>query len=431
MLAIAAFYDYEIWQLDVKTTFLNGKLDEDVYMIQPQGFEDPKNSNKVCKLQRAIYGLKQASRSWNKRFDEEVKTLGFIQSKEEPCVYKKVSGSHIQFLILYVDDILLMGNEISLMEQTKSSLKTTFSMKDMGEAQYVLGIKIYRDRSRKLIGLSQKVYIDKILERFHMESSKKGNVPMRVSVQLSKSQCATTRKDIEYMKNVPYASVIGSIMYAMTCTRPDVAYALSMTSRHQASPGPEHWTAVKNILRYLNRTKNKFLVYGGQRELIAEGYTDASFMTDPDDRRSQSGYVFLLNGGAVSWRSWKQSTTADSTTSAEVMAAAEASKEGVWIKKFLEELGVVPSSEGPLELFCDNSSSISQIKEPKSHHKTKYMDRKYFVTRDFIDEGKIALLWVDTNSNTADPFTKPLSQAKSEVHFESMGLHDHGDWLEE
>ena len=134
MLAIAAFHDYEIWQLDIKTTFLNGKLDEEVYMVQPQGFEDPKNSSKVCKLQRAIYGLKQASRSWNKRFDEEVKILGFIQSKEEPCVYKKVSESHIVFLVLYVDDILLIGNEKSLMEQTKNSLKIIFSMKDMGEA---------------------------------------------------------------------------------------------------------------------------------------------------------------------------------------------------------------------------------------------------------------------------------------------------------
>ena len=426
MLAIAAFHDYEIWQMNVKIVFLNGKLEEEVYMVQPRGFEDTSNSKKVCKLQRAIYGLKQASRSWNKRFDEEVKSLGFIQSMEEPCVYKKVSGSKVQFLVLYVDDILLMGNEISLMEQTKNSLKTIFSMKDMGDAKYILGIKIYRDRSRRLIGLSQCVYIDKILERFHMEKSKKGSVPMSTSVQLSKSQCAATLEEIEYMKDVPYASAIGSIMYAMTCTRPDVSYALSMTSRHQASPGPEHWKAVKNILRYLNRTKNRVLVYGGQTDLIAEGYTDASFMTDPDDRRSQSGYVFLLNGGAVSWRSWKQSTTADSTTSAEVMAAAEASKEGVWIKKFLEELGVVPSSQGPLELFCDNSASISQIKEPRSHHKTKYMDRKYFVTRDLIEEGKIALKWVDTNSNTADPFTKSLSQAKSQIHFESMGLRDYG-----
>ena len=430
MLAIAAYYDFEIWQMDVKTAFLNGKLDEDVYMVQPQGFEDPNNANKVCKLQRSIYGLKQASRSWNKRFDEEIKNFGFIQNKEEPCVYKKVSGSSIMFLILYVDDILLMGNNTTLMEQTKNSLKTSFSMKDMGEAQYILGIKIYRDRPRRLIGLSQKVYIDKILERFGMEMSKKGNVPISTGVQLRKSQCNMAHRDIGYMKDVPYASAIGSIMYAMTCTRPDVAYALSMTSRHQASPGPDHWNAVKNILRYLNRTKNKFLVYGGQKELVVTGYSDASFMTDHDDKRSQSGFVFLLNGAAVSWRSWKQSTTADSTTAAEVMAIAEASKEGVWMKKFLEELEIVPTSAEPLKLFCDNSAFISQIKEPKSHHRTKYMDRKYFVTRDFISEGKISLQWIDTHGNTADPLTKALSQAKGEIHFEAMGLRDHGDWFE-
>ena len=430
LLAIAAFYDYEIWQMDVKTAFLNGNLEEDVYMVQPRGFEDPKNSSKVCKLHRSIYGLKQASRSWNKRFNDEVKRLGFKQSQEEPCVYKMVSGSYVLFLVLYVDDILLIGNFIPLMEQIKSSLKDVFSMKDLGEAQYILGIKICRDRSRRLIGLSQRTYIDKVLKRFNMRNSKKGNVPMTQGVKLSKSQCATTRKDIEIMKDVPYASAVGSIMYAMVCTRPDVAYALSMTSRHQAHAGPAHWTAVKNILKYINRTKDKFLVYGGKRELVVEGYSDASFANDCDDTRSQSGYVFILNGGAVCWRSFKQSTTADSTTQSEVMAAAEASKEGVWIKKFIEELGVVPSSEGPLELFCDNSGAIAQIKEPKAHHKIKHMDRKYFVIRDFIDEGRIKLLKVDTDSNTADPLTKPLSQAKSEIHFESMGLRDHREWIE-
>jgi hypothetical protein len=241
----------------------------------------------------------------------------------------------------------------------------------------------------------------------------KGNVSMTQGVTLSKSQCATSRKDIEIMKDVPYASAICSIMYAMVCTRPDVAYALSMISRHQAHAGPSHWTAVKNILKYLNRTKDKFLAYGGKMELVVEGYTDVSFATDYDDKRSQSGYVFILNGGAVSWRSFKQSTTADSTTQSEVMAAAKASKEGVWIKKFIEELNVVPSIEGQLELFCDNSGAIAQIKEPKTHHKIKHMDSKYFVIRDFIEEGRIKLLKVDTDSNTADPLTKPLSLTKS------------------
>ena len=175
------------------------------------------------------------------------------------------------------------------------------------------------------------------------------------------------------MSNVPYASAVGSIMYAMLCTRPDVSYALSVCSRYQSDPGLAHWAAVKNILKYLRRTKDMLLVYGGDEELVVSGYTDASFMTDTDDFKSQSGYVFTLNGGAVVWKSFKQNTVADSTTEAEYIAASEASKEAVWIKKFLEELGVVPSALNPMELYCDNSGAVAQAKEPRSHQKSRHI----------------------------------------------------------
>ena len=154
LLAITVYYDYEIWKMDVKTTFLNGKLLEDVYMTQPKGFVNLENVGKVCKLQRSIYGLKQASQSWNIRFDEAIKVFGFIKNEDEPCVYKKVSGSTIVFLVLYVDDILLIGNGIPALQNVKSWLGSCFSMKDLGEAAYILGIKIYRDRSKRMIGLS-------------------------------------------------------------------------------------------------------------------------------------------------------------------------------------------------------------------------------------------------------------------------------------
>ena len=173
LLAIAAYYDYKIWQMDVKTTFLNGNLLEDVYMTQPEGFVNPNNSGKVCKLQRSIYGLKQASQSWNLHFDETIKDFGFIKNKDEPCVYKKVSGSAIVFLVLYVDEILLIGNDIPTLQNVKSWLRNYFSIKDLGEATYILGIKIYRDISRKLIGLSQSTYIDKVLNRFSMQDFKR------------------------------------------------------------------------------------------------------------------------------------------------------------------------------------------------------------------------------------------------------------------
>ncbi|GKD80014.1 retrotransposon protein, putative, ty1-copia subclass [Tanacetum coccineum] len=233
LIAITAYYDYEIWKMDVKTAFLNGRLNKDIYMVQPEG-------------------------SLNKRFDEEIKKYGFTQNLNEPCVYKRASGSIIVFLILYVDDILLMGNNIPMLQDVKSWLGKCFTMKDLGEATYILGIKIYRDRLRRLIGLSQNAYIDKILKRFKMDTSKRGTIPMQPNVDLSKSQGPSTSAE-------------------------------NLTSRYQQNPGESHWTAVKNILNW---------------------------ETNRDDLRSQTGFVFMMNGGAVDLKSSKQRTTAMSSMEA-------------------------------------------------------------------------------------------------------------------
>jgi hypothetical protein len=286
--------------MDVKMAFLNGKLTGDVYMTQPEGFVDPKHAGKICKLQKSIYGLKQASRSWNMCFNEVVKGFGFIKNIEEPCVYKKVSGSAVVFLVLYVDDILLIRNDIPMMEVVKSSLRKSFSMTNLGEAVYILDIKIYRDRLKRLIGLSQDAYIDKILNRFNMQDSKKDFLPMSHGISLSKKQCPLEHDEQERMREIPYASIIGSIMYAMLCTRQDVSYALSATNRYQSNYGEAHCTILKNIVNYLRRTKEAFLVFGGEEEPIVKGYSDASFQTDIDDSKLQSGFMFYLNGEAVS-----------------------------------------------------------------------------------------------------------------------------------
>ncbi|KAK8652570.1 hypothetical protein V6N13_126600 [Hibiscus sabdariffa] len=330
---------------------------EDVYMTQPEGFVTPENAGKVCKLQRSIYGLKQASRSWNLRFNEAIQEFGFIRNEDEPCVYKKFSGSIVSFLILYVDDILIIVNDVPTLQSIKTWLSSCFSMKDLGEAAYILGVKIYRDRSRRLLGLSQSTYIDKVLKRFSMEESKRGFLPMRHGISLSKEMCPSSPQERERMSQIPYASAIGSIMYAMIYTRPDLSYALSMTSRYQANPGEGHWTAVKNILKYLRRTKDVFLVYGGEEELRIKGYTDASFQTDKDDSRSQSGFVFCLNG------------------------ASEATKEIVWIKKFISELGVVPSISDVVGLYCDNNGAIAQANEPRSHYGSKHTFKCFYLIR--------------------------------------------------
>nr|GEU32223.1 retrotransposon protein, putative, Ty1-copia subclass [Tanacetum cinerariifolium] len=302
MLAIAAFHNYEIWQMHVKTAFFNRKLTEDVFMAQPEGFENEKYPKRACKLQKAINGLKHASRSWNLNFHEKVTQFGFSRSEDESCVYVKVSGSVVVFLVLYV---LLIGNDIPTLQSVKDWLGKCFAMKDLGDAAYIVGIEIYKDR---------------------MENSKKGNLPLHHGIKIGKDPCSKTDDELDKMSRFPYASAIGSIMYVMTCTTPDVSFALSMVSRHQQNPGEGHWTTVNNILRYLRNTKDRFLVYGGEKELRVIGYCDAGWQTDKDDSRSQSGWVFLLNEGAVTWKSSKQDTVADSTCESEYIAACEASR---------------------------------------------------------------------------------------------------------
>ncbi|KAJ9560636.1 hypothetical protein OSB04_005796 [Centaurea solstitialis] len=372
-------YDETFSQMDVKTTFLNGKLTEDVYMQQHEGFIDPKNPNKVCKLLKSIYGLKQASKSWNLHFDERIKEFGFSKSEFEPCVYTKFSGSVVTFLVLYVDDILLIGNDVPTLQSVKAWLSKCFQMKDFRETTYILGIKIYRNRSRRLIGLSQ---------------------------MLSKAQSPVSSQEQDKMKSIPYAFAIGSIMYAMLCTRPDVAYSISVTSRYQQNPGEAHWVAVKNILKYLRRTKEMFLVFGGSEEEISvTGYTDASFQTDRDDFKSQSGYIFTLNGEA------------------EYIAASDASKEAVWLRNFIADLRVVASISRPVDIYCDNSGAVAQAKEPREHHKSRHVLRKYHLIREIIGRGDVRICKIPTDENVADPLTKPLARVKHEVHANSIGMH--------
>jgi hypothetical protein len=209
-------------------------------MTKHEDFVDPKHDRKICKLQKTIYGHKQASHSWNLHFDKVAKVFGFVKNVEEPCVHKNVSRSAIVFLILYVDDILLIGNDIPMLEVMKSSLRNSFSMKDLVEVAYILDTKIYRDISKRLIGLNQDAYIDKILNRFNIQDSKKSFLPMSHGITLSKKQCPSKPDEQERMSVIPYALAIGSIMYIMLRTRPDVSYALSVMSRYQSNYGEAH-----------------------------------------------------------------------------------------------------------------------------------------------------------------------------------------------
>ena len=212
-----AHFDLELHQMDVKTAFLNGNLDEDIYMEQPEGFTKKGNEHLVCKLKKSIYGLKQASRQWYIKFNNTITSFGFKENIVDQCIYLKVSGGKFIFLILYVDDILLASSDLGLLGETKEYLSKNFHMVDMGEANYVIGIEIFRDRSRGVLGLSQKGYIDRVLERFNMQSCSSGIAPILKGDKLSKMQCLRNNMEREQMKKILYASAVGSLMYAKTC----------------------------------------------------------------------------------------------------------------------------------------------------------------------------------------------------------------------
>ena len=228
IMELVAHFDMELHQMDVKTAFLNGDLNEEVYMMQPEGFMVNDSGKLVCRLKKSIYGLKQASRQWYLKFHSVVASYGFVENKVDQCIYCKVSGRKFIFLILYVDDILLASSDLGLLHETKRMLSKNFDMKDLGEASFVLGIEIHRNRSCRLLGLSQRAYADCILERFNMQQCKPGIAPVYKGDKLSLSQCPHSDIEKSQMKNVPYASALGSIMYAQVCTRPDITFATGL-----------------------------------------------------------------------------------------------------------------------------------------------------------------------------------------------------------
>ena len=295
IMALVAHYDLELHQMDVKTAFLNGDLEEEVYMDQPQGFETTGKESLVCKRKKSIYGFKQTSRQWYSKFNNTILSYGFVENTVDTCIYMKVTGSQFVILELYVDDILLAANDKGMLRDVKAFLSKNFEMKDMGEASYVIGIEIFHDRSQGVLGLSQKAYINKVLERYRMDKSTASPVPIQRGDSFCRSQCPQNDLERKEMENIPYASVVGSLMYAQTCTRPDISFDVGMLGRYQSNPGVHHWKAAKKVLRYLQGTKEHMLIYRRSNNLEVIGYSDSDYAGCVDTRKSTFCYLFLFS----------------------------------------------------------------------------------------------------------------------------------------
>lgn len=306
-----------------------------------------------------------------------------------------------------------------------------FDMKDMGEAMFVLGIEIKRDRDRKLLGLSQRNYIDRVLKRFSMETCKAGESPMSKGDKLHAGQCPRNTIERKEMDKRPYARLVGSLMYAQVCTRPDMAFSVGVLSRYQSNPGNDHWTAGKKVLRYLQKTKDYMLVYRGMdSELEVIGYSDSDYKGCVDDLKSTSGYIFMLAGGAISWKSVKQSLTATSTMQAEYVAIHEATGQGLWLRNFITEVGVMDSIERPMKLYCDNAAAVFFAKNNKRSSASKNIDVKYFAVRESIRDNEIEIIKIGTLDQLADSLTKALAVAPYQLHVKRMGVLESFDALD-
>ena len=394
MLALAAWHGLHVHQMDVETAFLNGELDCPIYMRQPPGSVKPGTESLVCLLKKSIYGLKQSGRVWyQKMHDCLVQQHGFEAMQGDHCVYRKDdfnSGSTI-WIALYVDDLLIMGNKLKSIHSFKQHLASSFSMKDLGVARFILGIQISRDLQAGTLTINQGAYIRALTEKFGMGSSRPISTPMEVKHGLSHSQSPVTRPEREAMRSTPYLSAVGGIMYAMTSTRPDLAYAIAILSQFGNNPGTTHWSAVKRVLQYMNCTSDMGITYRARPSNLPtnskadlHGFCDADWAANPDNRRSITGYTFLLAGGAISWAARSQPTVALSTVEAEYMSYCMAAREAIWWRQLLNQLyyspttstsptSRPPASLPPTILYADNQGAIALSKNPEFHQRTKHI----------------------------------------------------------
>ncbi|GJU46168.1 retrovirus-related pol polyprotein from transposon TNT 1-94 [Tanacetum coccineum] len=404
VLEMCATYDLHLEQLDVKTAFLHGNLKDEIYMLQPEGFKQKRKDNLVCRLNKSLYGLKQAPRCWYKRFDSFIRSLEYNRLHADPCAYfKRFENNDFIILLLYVDDMLVAGPNKDRINKLKAQLAREFEMKDLGPVNKILGMKIHRDRVSRKIWLSQKSYVKKILQRFNMQDYKPISTPFPTDVKLSSKMSPSSEKERMEMSRVPYALAVGSLMFTMICTRLNIAHAVGVVSRYMAEPGRGHWEAVKRILRYIKGTSDVALCYG-ESGLTVKGYVDSDYAGDLDGSKSTTGYVFTLSGGTVSWVSKLQSVVAMSTTEAEYVAAAQASKEAVWLKMLLEELRY---KQEKITLF-----RLYLARNPAFHSKTKHIRVQYHFVREKVEEGTVDMQKIHTDDNMANYLTKAINGDK-------------------
>jgi hypothetical protein len=410
LISVAANRKWKLFQLDVKNAFLHGELQEEVYMEIPPGFNTRETEGKVCKLRKSLYGLKQSPRAWFGRFRKEICLMGYQQSNADHTLFFKHCSGKITILVVYVDDIVITGDDDKEISHLKEMLSKSFEVKDLGYLHYFLGIEVAYGIQG--IYLSQRKYVLDLL-------AETGMLNCRPAITPVESNHRTLAEFGDPVDKHQYQRLVGRLIY-LSHTRPDIAYAVSVVSRYMHDPRTGHLDIVNRILRYLKTCPGKGILFSRNGHLKIEGYTDADWAGCLDDRKSTTGYCVFVGGNLVSWRSKKQNVVSRSTAEAEFRAMASGLCELMWLRILLMELGLFDNT--PLQLYCDNQATIRLVNNPVHHDRTKHIEIDRHFIKEKIDGGLIRVQFVRSGEQIADMLTKGVCNVSFMKICSKMGL---------
>ncbi|TFY63604.1 hypothetical protein EVJ58_g3163 [Rhodofomes roseus] len=424
ILHLAAVHGWCRAQDDVTGAFLHSKLHHVVYMRQPPGFDD--GTGRVCRLLLSLYGLKQASREWNKLMTAKLRTVNLLPLDADAAVFMRRAADNGVFSIIavHVDNMLSFSENPDELARIRHHLHDLFEMKEE-DANWLMGFEIIDYPDSHTVAISHRQYIETVIKRFRMDGCTPVSTPMEKGLILDKYEGPFTPEEEERMRRTPYRALIGALTWISLISRPDIAFATTYLAQFNSNPGPEHWEAAQRILAYLAGTLDHVLLLGGEGEDVTRliGWSDADHGRDIVDRRSVSAYVWQIGNASVSWSSKKQQTVAISSTESEYMAMTHSSKHGIWLRRLLIELNeLVSESEIATPIFVDNKSSIDLSKEARFHARTKHIDVQHHFIRERVEDGTFVVMHVPSHLNIADGLTKPLDRVSFEIFVDALGL---------
>ena len=410
LLAVACHLQIKLHQMDVKSAFLNGILQEEVFVKQPQGFEDPTHPDHVYLLKKALYGLKQAPRAWYDRLTKYLLQNGFIRGNADNTLFIRYLSNGIFMAQIYVDDIIFGSTSSDEVDRFVHIMQREFEMSLIGDLTYFLGLQI-KQLSQGMF-ISQSKYTKSMLHKFGLDSVKHARTPIGTTTKLSKDEAGIP------VDPTVYRSMIGSLLY-LTATRPDISFSVGLCARYQANPKQSHLTAVKRIFKYLAGTVSFGLWYSHDSTMNLVGYSDSDWAGSMDDRKSTSGGCFYIGNNLVTWFSKKQHSISLSTAEAEYIAAGSCCTQLIWLNKMLTDYGF---PQPTLTLFCDSTSAINISKNPVQHSRTKHIDIRHHFIRQLVETKQLSLTHVNSSAQLADMFTKALD-VQTFIHLrQSIGL---------